>query len=189
MTHRNMRDYLAVLENKNLLRRISRPVDRLTEPAPLAKWVFHGLPAEKRFGLYFEKVKGSDIPLVTGVLGANTAVYAAALGVEPEGINDAWVKACRNPIAPKTVETAPCQEVVLTGKDVRLSYLPIPVWTPGKDKGPYLTTITLTRDHDTRIQNMGVYRTMVRDEASVVANLAPGRQGFMNTQTWTAKGK
>ncbi|MBI2960579.1 MAG: UbiD family decarboxylase [Betaproteobacteria bacterium] len=189
MTHRNMRDFLEVLEEKNLLRRISRPVDRLTEPAPLAKWVFHGLPPEKRFGLVFEKVKGSDIPLVTGVLGANAAVYAAALGVAPEAINDAWVKACRSPIKPKAVEQAPCQEVVIAGADVRLSYLPIPVWTPGKDKAPYLTTITLTRDHDTRIQNMGVYRTMVRDESSVVANLAPGRQGFMNAQTWIAKGK
>ena len=189
MTHRNMRDYLAVLEKKGMLRRIARPVDRTWEPAALAKWVFHGLPAEKRFGLYFEKVRGSDIPLVTGALGANTAVYATALGVEPEGINDAWVRACRNSIAPKTVAEAPCQEVVMTGKDVRLSHLPIPVWTPGKDKGPYLTTMTMTRDLDTGVQNMGVYRTMVRDETSVVANLAPGRQGFMNTQTWTAKGK
>ena len=184
-----MRDFLTALEKKGLLRRISEPVDRMWEPAALAKWVFHGLPVEQRFGMYFENVKGSNMPIVTGALGANTAAYATALDVEVDGINDAWVKACRNAIPPKIVDKAPCQEVVITGNDVRLSYLPIPVWTPGKDKGPYLTTITLTRNLETGVQNVGVYRTMVRDETSVLANLAPGRQGFMNAQTWNRKGK
>ena len=168
MTHHTMRDFLAALEQKGLLRRIARPVDRMWEPAALAKWMYQALPEEKRFGMYFENVKGYKIPIVTAALGASTAAYATALGVEPEGINDAWVRACRNPIPPKVVDRALCQEVVVTGKDVRLSTLPIPVWTPGKDKSPYLTTITVTRDRDTGIQNMGVYRTMVRDETSVV---------------------
>ncbi|MBI4293035.1 MAG: UbiD family decarboxylase [Betaproteobacteria bacterium] len=189
MTHRTMRDFLTVLESQGLLRRVSETVDRMWEPAALAKWVFHGLPTEQRFGMYFEKVKGSDIPIVTGALGANPAAYATALDVAIDGTNDAWVKACRNPIAPKIVDKAPCQEVVISGKDVRLSYLPIPVWTPGKDKGPYITTMTVTKDCDTGVQNFGVYRTMVRDESSVVCNLPPGRQGYMCTLTWTDKGK
>ena len=189
MTHRTMRDFLSALEKKGLLRRIAKPVDRMWEPAALARWMYQALPAEKRFGMYFEKVKGSEIPIVTAALGANTAAYATALGVEVEGINDAWVRACRSPIAPRVVDRAPCQEVVITGKDVRLSTLPIPVWTPGKDKGPYITTNTVTRDHDTGIQNMGVYRTMVRDETNLVSNLGPGRHGYLNTLTWTTKGK
>ncbi|MBI4293529.1 MAG: UbiD family decarboxylase [Betaproteobacteria bacterium] len=184
-----MRDFLAALEEKGLLRRIARPVDRLWEPAALAKWMYQALPEEKRFGMVFENVKGSTIPLVTAALGANTAAYATALGVQPQEINDALVRAFRNPIAPKLIDTAPCQEVVMTGKEVRLSRLPIPVWTPGKDKGPYITSNTVTRDYDTGIQNMGVYRTMVRDETSLNSNLAPGRQGYMNTLTWTDKGK
>ena len=189
MTHRTMREFLSVLEKKGALRRISRPVDRMWEPAALAKWMYQALPAEKRFGMIFENVKGSRIPIVTAALGANVHAYATALDVEPNGINDAWRKACRNPLAPERVDNAPCQEVVITGKDVRLSYLPIPVWTPGKDKGPYITTNTVTRDHDTAVQNVGVYRTMVRDEASVVANLGPGRQGTMHALTWTGRGK
>ena len=189
MTHRTMRDFLTALEKKGLLRRIARPVDRLWEPAALAKWMYQGLPAERRFGMFFENVAGSDIPVVTAALGANPAAYATALGVEVDGINDALVSACRSPIPPKVVASGVCQEVVVTGKAVRLSRLPIPVWTPGKDVGPYITTITVTRDHDTGIQNMGVYRTMVRDEASVVSNLAPGRQGYVNTLTWTDRNK
>ena len=189
MTHRTMRDFLSTLEKKGLLRRIARPVDRMWEPAALAKWMYQALPEEKRFGMFFENVKGSDIPIVTAALGASTATYAAALGVERDGINDAWVRACRNPIPPRVVDKAPCQEVVITGKEVRLSYLPIPVWTPGKDKGPYITTNTVTKDYDTGVQNMGVYRSMVRDETNLVSNLAPGRHGYVNTLTWTDKGK
>ncbi|MBI4290163.1 MAG: UbiD family decarboxylase [Betaproteobacteria bacterium] len=189
MTHRTMRDFLSVLEQKGMLRRITRPVDRMWEPAALAKWMYQALPAEKRFGMFFQNVKGSDIPIVTAALGANTAAYAAALDVEVDRINDAWVGACRNPVPPKVVDKALCQEVVITAEDVCLSRLPIPVWTPGKDKGPYITTNIVTRDLDTGIQNMGVYRTMVRDEATVVANLTPGRQGYANMLTWTGKGK
>lgn len=191
MPLRTMRDFLGVLEQKGLLRRIQKPVDRTWEPAALAKWMFQALPAERRFGMFFENVSGSDIPLVTGALGANAAAYATALGVEVDGINEFWVNAFSNPIPPKTVEQGPCQEVVITGKDVRLSYLPIPVWTPGKDKGAYITTITVTKDHDTGVQNMGVYRTMVRDETSVITNIQfTGRQGGgNNVPTWTDKGK
>ena len=189
MTYRTMRDFLTALEHQGGLRRISRPVDRAREPAALAKWMYQALPLSERFGMYFENVEGCDIPIVTGALGANPKNYAAALGVEVDDINAAWVKACRNPIAPKAVTSALCQEVVITGKDVRLSYLPIPVWTPGKDVAPYVTTNTVTRDHDTGVQNMGVYRTMVRDDKSLVSNLRPGRQGYMNTLTWTDKGK
>ncbi|WP_292935178.1 UbiD family decarboxylase [Noviherbaspirillum sp.] len=189
MTHRTMRDFLSALEQHGLLRRISRPVDRMWEPAALAKWMYQALPAEQRFGMYFENVKGTTIPLVTGALGANSAAYAVALDVEEDRVNETLGKACRNRIPPKVVESALCQEVVITGADVRLSYLPIPVWTPGKDVGPYITTNTVTKDYDTGIQNVGVYRTMVRDETTVIPNLAPGRQGHQNMLTWIGKGK
>jgi UbiD family decarboxylase len=171
------------------LRRISRTVDRMWEPAALAKWMYQALPEKQRFGMYFENVKGYKIPIVTAALGANSKNYALALGVEVDDINAAWVKACRNPIAPKVVTEALCQEVVLTGKDAPLSYLPIPVWTPGKDVAPYLTTNTVTRDLNTGIQNMGVYRTMVRDESHLVTNIADGRQAHLNAMTWHAQGK
>ena len=189
MTHRTMRDFLSALEKRGLLRRIEKPVDRMWEPAAMVKWMYQALPEEKRFGMLCANVTGSEMPVATAALGANTATYAAALGVEPDGINDALVRACLNPVAPAVVQKAACQEVVLTGKDARLSCLPILVWTPGKDKGPYITTVTVTRDFDTGKQNMGVYRTMVRDETSVVSNLQPGRHGYMNTLTWTGKGK
>ena len=189
MPFRDMRDYLAALEQQNLVKRIVRKVDQNWEVACLAKWMFQALPIDQRFGLYFQNITGSTIPVVTGALGACPASVAVALQCEVEEINDTVVAALRNPIKPRTVAGAVCQEVVATGRDASLDTLPIVTWTPGKDKAPYLTTIVVTRDHDTGIPNMAVYRTMVRDSRSVVVNLSPNRHGTKNVQTWTAKGK
>ncbi|MGE3933930.1 MAG: UbiD family decarboxylase [Rhodospirillaceae bacterium] len=189
MAYRDMRDFLAVLDQKGKLKRIGKTVDRMWEPACLAKWMYQALPAEKRVGLFFDKVAGSDMKLVTGALGASPETYCLALGVEPEDLNETWVKALVNPIPPKLVDRGVCQEVVLTGKDASLDILPIPVWTPGKDVAPYITTMVFTRDHDTAIQNIGVYRTQVKDAHTVICNLGNGRQGTIHTQTYTSRGK
>jgi UbiD family decarboxylase len=83
-----------------------------------------------------------------------------------------------------TIEKAPCQEVVKTGDEVRLSDLPIPTWTPSKDPAPYITTTTMTLDANTANQNTGVYRTQVRDENHVIINLSPRRHGHDQAKTW-----
>lgn len=189
MPHRSMRDFLAALEKRGLLRRVPGLVDPAWEIGALVKWMYQALPEERRFALYFERVAGSPMPLVTGALGASTAAYATALDCAPEEINAAWARACLQPRDAVTVDTAPCQEVVHTGDDARLGMLPIPTWTPGKDAAPYITTTVITRNHDSGVQNMGVYRTQVRDEGSVIVNFAPNRQGTMNVETWHAHGK
>ena len=184
----DLREFLDQAERHGRLRRMSGPVDRLREPGCLVKWMFQGLPMSERFGLRFDNVTGSPFPLVTGALGASVDTYALALGVAPENINEYWVKALLAPREPVTVPAAPCQEVVLTGPDVDLGLLPIPVWTPGRDAGPYLTTCVVNRDADTSVQNMGVYRTQVTGPRSVVVNLAPGRQGRACVETWWTRG-
>jgi len=189
MPYRDMRDFLAALEQQNLLKRITRTTDHNWEVACLAKWMYQALPVEERFGLYFQNIKGTSIPIVTGALGASPKSVALALQCDVQQINDRVANALRQPHQPKLINSGVCQEVVLTGPEARLDKLPIVTWTPGKDKAPYITTIIVTRDHDTGIRNMGVYRTMVRDPHSVVINLAPGRQGFRNVKTWNDKGK
>ena len=189
MPFRDMRDYLAALEQQNLIKRISREVDRNWEVACLAKWMYQALPINQRFGLYFQNVKNFKIPVITGALGACPASVAVALQCDVENINDTVVNALRNPIKPRIVSSGVCQEVAFTGQNASLDTLPIVTWTPGKDKAPYLTTIVVTRDHDTGVANRGVYRTMVRDNRTVVVNLSPNRQGTRNVQSWTEKGK
>lgn len=186
---RSMRAFLQRLDAAGLVRRIAQPVDRAWEPATLAKWMYQALPPERRFGMIFENVIGATMPLVTGALGASPATYALAIGSSVDAINATWVDACRHPHKPRVVREAEVQSIVMRGADVRLSALPIPTWTPEKDRGPYLTTNVVTRDRDTGVQNMGVYRTMVRDERSVVTNFAPNRQGFMNLRTWHTRGE
>jgi 4-hydroxy-3-polyprenylbenzoate decarboxylase len=177
MAHDDMRELLGVLEQRGLLRRVGVEVDAAWEIGCMAKWMFQALPEDERFGLQFDKVTGSDMKVVTGVLGSSTAAYATALGVEPDEINDKWVEALCNPVAPREVETALCQEVVMEGADADLGILPVPVWTPGKDAGPYITTIVVTRHAETGIQNYGVYRTLVQGKDRMVCNFSPGRQG------------
>lgn len=184
-----MRDYLADLERVGMLRRISKSVDPSWEPASLAKWMFQALPEDQRFGLHFERVQDSAIPLVTAALGASTQSYARALGVECDRINEKLVGALRKPFAPRIVNVGQVQEIVKRGQDARLSDLPIPIWTPGKDPAPYLTTIVITKDANSGEQNMGVYRTQVLDERRVTVNLVPGRQGARSCESYTDAGK
>jgi UbiD family decarboxylase len=189
MTYPDMRGYLMALEQHGLLRRVAQRVERARDIGCLIKWMYQTLPSERRFGLRFDAVAGATMPVVTSALGANTSSVALALQCEPDAINSTLTAALQQPVKPAMVDAAPCHAVVLDGDAADLDRLPIVTWTPGKDRAPYLTTIVVTRDHDTGKQNMGVYRTMVRDRRSVVINLAPGRQGFRNVKTWTDKGK
>ncbi len=189
MAYRDLRDVLAVLEQKGRMRRVAKPVDKAWEIACLARWAFQALDETERFGLLFENVAGSDMAVATGILGSSAEAYAIALGIEPDAINDRWSEALRRPVAPRTVDRAASQEVVLTGADADLSRLPIPVWTPGKDAAPYISCPVVTRDRDGGVYNVGVYRTMVRDASSVAVNLGPRRHGRRCCDTFLAKGE
>ena len=45
MAFRDFRDFIAVAEQRGKLRRVAKTVDRMWEPACLAKWLFQALPA------------------------------------------------------------------------------------------------------------------------------------------------
>ena len=189
MPNLDLRTLIAVLEQNQRVRHVTKTVDRLWEPACIAKWMFQALPDGERFGLIFDSVKDSKYRFATGLLGSSRQTYATALGVEVDEINEKWVDALLHPRDPVEVAHGAAQEVVARGPEAKLSDLPIPVWTPGKDAAPYITTLVLTKNAETGVQNMGVYRTQVRDDHSVVVNLQPAGQGTRNTRTYTDKGK
>ncbi len=189
MAYKDFREFLAALETDGRLRRITVPVDPAGELSCMARWMYQALPEERRFALLFEKLRGVDGRLVTAALGASRQTYALALGVAPDLITERWVQALCRPIAPVDTTVAPCQELVTTGADVDLGRLPVPVWTPGKDAAPYLTTLTLTRDADSGIQNLAVYRTMVAGKDKVLVNLSPGRHGTRCWQSYLRQGR
>ena len=189
MAHADIREYLSQLEQRGMLRRVTKTVDPAWEPACLTRWLYQGLPEDERFGLVFESVAGYEIPLMVGILGASPAVYAIALETTPQNIGERWVEAMRSPVQPAIVAGAPCQEIIRTGSDACIDFLPVPVWTPGKDAAPYITNVTITRDADTGCQNTAIYRTMVRDGKHVVVNLNPGRHGMRCAASWWRRGK
>ncbi|OGA12744.1 MAG: hypothetical protein A3H32_16010 [Betaproteobacteria bacterium RIFCSPLOWO2_02_FULL_63_19] len=186
MGYRDLRDFLVALEGRGRLRRIAQPVDRSWELACIARWLYQAVPERERFGLLFENA--GAMPVVTAAIGASRETYALALDTTPEGIIPAWVRALSHPIPPVRVAQAPCQEIVLTGRSASLDLLPIPIWTPGKDVAPYLTTLTITRDADAGFQNCAVYRSMVLDERRVVVNLNPGRHGWRCVESYLRRG-
>jgi UbiD family decarboxylase len=192
----DFQEHLADLEANGLLVRIDRPINKDTELHPLVRWQFlGGVPEEKRRAFLFTNVIDSkgrryDTPVVVGAMAASPDIYAIGMGRAVEDIGEAWMQAIAHPIAPVAVTSPRCQEVVVTGDDLRapgggLARLPVPISTPGFDAAPYLTaTLCITRDPDSGIRNMGTYRAALKatDRLAVrmVAREATGAGGYLH---------
>ena len=171
MPYRDFRDYLTCLEKAGLLKWVDAEVEVDWELSCVARAVFRGLPSEKRFAIGFRKIKGFDSPVVVGAIGASKEVQALAMECSPDvpSIHGKWSQAQARPIAPIMVETAPCKEVILKGKDIDLHKFPIPVWTPEKDAGAFLQPVWISKDPETKVRNVGMYRCQIkaRDKTGV----------------------
>jgi 4-hydroxy-3-polyprenylbenzoate decarboxylase len=176
-------EHLARLDQAGLLYRVTAPVNKDTEMHPLVRWQFRGGIDEKdRKAFLFSNIvdtKGRryEIPVVIGAFAANPEIYRIGMNVGSlEDIGPAWARAIAQPIAPRLIDDACCQDIVLTGDALHsqgqgLESLPIPISTPGFDAAPFLTaTCVITRDPDTGIQNMGTYRAQLK---------SPDRLGLM----------
>jgi UbiD family decarboxylase len=192
----DFQEHLADLEAAGLLVRIDRPINKDTELHPLVRWQFiGGMPEDERRAFMFTNVVDSkgrryDMPVVLGALAASPRIYAHGMGKKVEEIGEAWMRAIAHPIPPTLVNAAPCQDVVITGDELRspdggLTRLPVPVSTPGFDAAPYLTaTLCITKDPENGVRNMGTYRAALKapDRLAVrmVAREATGAGGFLH---------
>lgn len=110
--------------------------------------------------LIFNKVKGSRFPVLMNLYSARDR-YAAALGVPPADLLATWAGIDAQPIAPQVVENGPVKDVVLTGKDVDLGYLPI-MRNFVEDGGRYLTNaMFVAKDPETGVRNASFHRLQV----------------------------
>ncbi len=182
MKFRDIREFIAFLEQRGELRRISTPVDPRLEITEIADRVIKsGGPA-----LLFENPQGYDIPVLINTFGSDSRM-AWALGLDnleavagrvqgildlvqgpPEGIANKLRTlgqlANLASFRPRTVSNPPCQDVVLQGEDVDLFKFPILQCWP-MDGGPYITLpLVITRDPETGVQNYGIYRMQVYDK-------------------------
>jgi 4-hydroxy-3-polyprenylbenzoate decarboxylase len=202
--YNDLHEHLAALKAKGLLREVDAPVNKDSELHPLVRWQFVGGIEEKdRKAFLFNNVvdgkgKRYDIPVVVGALAANTEIYATGMGVAVEGIQEKWDKALAAPIAPRAVNHAPCQEIVIEGEALKgagkgLETLPIPVSTPGFDSAPTLTaTNVITKDPDSGVQNMGTYRAGFKASDRLVVRMATrlgGAGGYLHWQKYKKRGE
>jgi 4-hydroxy-3-polyprenylbenzoate decarboxylase len=198
----DFQEHLANLEDAGLLVRIDREVNKDTELHPLVRWQFQGgLEEEQRRAFLFTNVVGADgrrfdMPVAAGALSASARIYALGMGCPVDDIGRAWTNAIGHPVPPVTVAMAACQEVIMTGDDLRgpgngLARLPVPVSTPGFDAAPYLTaTLCITKDPDTGVRNMGTYRAQLKatDRLSVrMASRIGGAGGYLHWQKHRAR--
>jgi len=199
MIYRDLRDFVAQLEQRGELRRISVEVDPHLEMTEIADRVLRaGGPA-----LLFENPRGHSIPVLANLFGTVSRV-ALGMGEEdparlreigqllaylkepepPKGLRDAWekwpvLKQVLN-MAPKEVKNAPCQEIVLEGADVDLSRLPIQHCWPG-DVAPLVTWgLTVTRGPHKKRQNLVIYRQQVIGRNKLIMRWLAHRGGALD---------
>jgi len=168
----DLHEHLQALERAGLLVTVDRPINKDTELHPLVRWQFRGgIEERERKAFLFKNVVDSKgkrfaIPVVVGALAASREIYRIGMGCPLEEINETWNRAVANPIAPNVVKEALCHELVFQGKTLEgngLDSLPIPISTPGWDIAPFTTLSQyITRDPDSGVQNMGIYRGQVK---------------------------
>jgi 4-hydroxy-3-polyprenylbenzoate decarboxylase len=206
MQYRDLRDFMAQLDSRGLLRRIGVEVSpRLEMTEVCDRTLRAGGPA-----LLFERPAGHDIPVLGNLFGTPERV-ALALGQEsvadlrevgrllaalkepdpPRGLREAWEKLplFRRVLdmAPREVRRAPCQEIVLEGNEVDLGRLPVQTCWPG-DAGPLITWgLVVTRGPERPRQNMGIYRQQVIDRNRVIMRWLSHRGGALDFRDWQAQ--
>ncbi len=180
MPYRNLSEFLDALRRHGELHEIETEVDPALEITEVYdRVVKQGGPA-----LFFKKVKSSAIPLAINLFGSSKRM-ALALGVKeigeiprrieeftemkpPQGILEKLQLLPKlgvlNALAPKTVGSAPCQEVVIMpGEGPMLDRLPVIQCWP-KDGGKFITfPLVISRDPETGRRNVGLYRMHIYD--------------------------
>jgi 4-hydroxy-3-polyprenylbenzoate decarboxylase len=179
VAYRDLRGFLRRLEKEGELRRVSAEVNPILEITEITDRVTKaGGPA-----LLFECPKGSQVPLVTNLVG-NSRRMNLALEVDsfeqiagriseildmqsPQGFLDK-VKmlpklAELGNVFPKTVRSGECQEVVQTEGFSLLDFPILQCWP--QDGGRYITwPMVITKNPETGKRNVGCYRMQIFDE-------------------------
>jgi len=209
----SLRQFVSAIEDQGELVRISHPVRARLEIAEIADRVMKspgGGPA-----LLFEHVllddgQRSPVPVVINVFGSMTRI-CLAFGVEDLDTIGGRITELLSPkvpegllgklaMVPKLAEVAkfppktrkgraPSQEVVLEGEACDLTRLPILTTWP-QDGGPYLTLpLVITRDPDSGVRNVGMYRVQVLGPRSLAMHWQRHKVGAAHWREMAARGE
>ncbi|MDX1732997.1 MAG: 4-hydroxy-3-polyprenylbenzoate decarboxylase [Halioglobus sp.] len=203
MKYADLRDFIAMLEQRGELVRIRTEVDPHLEMTEIADRTLRaGGPA-----LLFENPKGSDTPVLANLFGTEQRV-ALGMGAEslealreigellaylrqpdpPKGVKELWDKA---PVlkqvlnmGPKVVRKGPCQDNILRDEQVDLTRLPIQTCWPG-DAGPLVTwPLVITRGPNKERQNLGIYRMQLLGRNKLIMRWLSHRGGALDYREW-----
>lgn len=150
----NFRDYLKRLEGLGDLVTVEQPIDIRHVSA---------LVSQAQTALLFKNVIGYDMPLLSGIIGTKERA-TTALGCQAYSELDGLLKKGQNnPIPPQIVESGKDRAIVLTGDEVDLFKLPIPVCSIS-DGGPTITAgVVIAKDPEFGM-NCGIYRFMLKEK-------------------------
>ena len=213
MAYDSLRDFMAQLEAEGQLVRVAHPVSPNLEVTEIqTRLLAEGGPA-----VLFENVLRADgsrysMPLLANLFGSVDRV-AKGMGRQAEELREvgetlAFLRQPEPPgslkeafqslpllktvmaMKPKTVASAPCQEVVLTGKDIDLGALPVQTCWPG-EPAPLITwplVVTKGPGKDKVDDfNLGIYRMQVTGRNSTLMRWLKHRGGAQHHQRWKAE--
>ena len=222
MPYASLRDFIARLEQAGRLVRVKAPVSTVLEMTEIQT----RLLAEKGPAVLFENVVRADgtrseMPVLVNLFGT---IERVAWGMDREpgqlravGETLAFLRQPEPPsgwrealdmlpmlrtvmaMKPKTVGSAPCQEIVLTGNDIDLGRLPVQTCWPG-EPAPLITWPLIVtqgpnppsdqkRGDKQDSFNLGIYRLQVTSKNTTLMRWLKHRGGAQHHQRWKGAGK
>jgi 4-hydroxy-3-polyprenylbenzoate decarboxylase len=193
MSSEDLRSWLKLLKANGELVEIEEEVDWKFEMGCLIRRIFDisgGGPA-----VLFKNIKGYKNKTGRKFFAGSFSSYkriAMAMGLAPQtpyqDIVSEYIKKTENYIPPIVVSQGPCKEVIHKDKDVDLLNFPVPHLNPF-DGGRYMGTfhLVVTKDPETGIQNVGMYRMMVNDRNHLGALLIPIQHWGVHFAKYTSK--
>ena len=205
---RDLRAFIQLLEERGQLRRITAPVDPDLELAAIADRVL----ASGGPGLVFENVIGSSMPVAVNLLGTvERVVWSMGLD-RPEQLEELGERLAllQQPRPPKGLgETKqfarvfwdlvkarpdldllpPCRQQVFEGDAVDLNTIPLIRPWPGDAGGVITLGLVITKDPETGVPNVGVYRLQKQSVNTMTVHWLSVRGGARHLRKAAAMGK
>jgi UbiD family decarboxylase len=174
MAYRDLREFLAAVEESGELRYIDRQVDPNLEIGGIGR----RLDDTRGPAVVFRNVQGYQHQVVMGIFGTTMKRIALALQCEEAELLEVWLQRASTFVKPRLVEEAPCQENVLLGDEARLAdAIPQIRWN-NVDGGPYITfALFFNKDPETSAGNMSIYRLMMTGDRRMGAYLQAPQHG------------
>ena len=205
---RDLRAFIQLLEERGQLKRITAPVDPDLELAAIADRVL----ASGGPGLLFENVIGSSMPVAVNLLGTvERVVWSMGLD-HPEQLEDLGERLAllQQPRPPKGLgETKkfarvfwdlvkarpdrdllpPCRQQVFEGDQVNLDNIPLIRPWPGDAGGVITLGLVITKDPETGVPNVGVYRLQKQSVNTMTVHWLSVRGGARHLRKAAALGQ